>query len=106
VRVLIAILLVLLVAAQGRLWFSEQGLREKHRLEQAVAEQRAENRRLEARNRALAAEVDDLRDGLAAAEERARSDLGLVREDETFYQLVPGGHAVRDEDASGDDARR
>jgi len=90
-RALIACLLIVLLATQGRLWFSDQGLREKHRLQEAVAEQREENRSLEARNRALAAEVDDLRDGLEAAEERARSDLGLVRDEETFFQIVPTG---------------
>ncbi len=58
------------------------------RLEEAVARQEAENRRLAERNRALAEEVLDLRSGLEAVEERARSELGMIKKDETFYQVV------------------
>ena len=59
------------------------------RLEQAIATQQQENDGLEARNRALAAEVRDLKDGHAALEERARTDLGMIGANETFYQVVP-----------------
>ena len=58
------------------------------RLEAAVALQREDNARLEARNRRLAAEVHDLKEGLEAVEERARTDLGMIGRDETFYQLI------------------
>lgn len=81
-------LLVLLAGLQYRLWFADGGLVEVHRLEQAVAEQAARNERLRERNRALAAEVRDLKQGLDAVEARARSELGMVREGETFYQVV------------------
>ena len=60
------------------------------RLEQRVEEQAEENETLEQRNRELQAEVEDLRQGLEAVEERARSELGLIRENEEFYQVVPG----------------
>ena len=59
-----------------------------HRLEAAIEAQLEENARLEARNRRLAAEVHDLKEGLEAVEERARSDLGMIGRDETYYQLV------------------
>jgi len=57
-------------------------------LEQRVEAQREENRRLAARNNALDAEVADLKSGLDAVEERARSELGLIREGEEFYLVV------------------
>ncbi len=60
------------------------------RLEQRVEEQAEENEALAQRNRELQAEVEDLRQGLGAVEERARSELGLIRENEEFYQVVPG----------------
>ncbi len=60
-----------------------------HRIKQAVAEQQAENLRLRQRNAVLEAEVNDLKNGQAAIEERARLDLGMIKDDETFY-LVTG----------------
>jgi cell division protein FtsB len=80
-------LIVLLL--QYRLWMSPDGVRELTRLEQAVAAQRAENGQLASRNAQLAAEVRDLKKGVTALEERARSDLGMIAENETFYQVVP-----------------
>jgi len=59
-----------------------------HRLEVAVASQREENARLEDRNRHLAAEVLDLKEGLEAVEERARTNLGMIGRDEIFYQVL------------------
>ncbi len=59
-----------------------------HRLEAAVALQREENARLEIRNRRLAAEVLDLKEGLEAVEERARTNLGMIGQDEIFYQIL------------------
>ncbi len=87
-KIVIAVLLVLVVALQLRLWLGSGGLSEVRRLEAALAAQREENTRLEARNLRLAAEVHDLKEGLEAVEERARSDLGMIGKDETFYQLV------------------
>lgn len=88
-RVLIAALTVALAVVQFRLWIAEGGLRKVWRLEEQLAVRTEENRQLAERNAALAAEVRDLRGGLAAAEERARSELGLVLPDESFYQIVP-----------------
>jgi len=87
-RIFALILLIVLVLLQYRLWFSDSGVREVRRLEQAVATQKEENATLEARNGQLAAEVKDLKEGLDAVEERARSDLGMVGANESFYQVV------------------
>jgi cell division protein FtsB len=86
---LAAALLLALVLLQYRLWVSGDGMRETLRLQNAVAAQQAENARLSERNRQLAAEVHDLKQGYAALEERARSELGMIAGNETFYQVVP-----------------
>jgi cell division protein FtsB len=89
-----AALLVVVVLLQYRTWMSDNGVRELERLESAVAVQRTENEQLAERNRQLAAEVRDLKNGMAALEERARSDLGMIASNETFYQVVPPRSAV------------
>src|ERR1700719_1874599 len=86
---LAAALFVVVVLLQYRIWLSEDGVRELRRLETAVAAQRTENDQLGERNRQLAAEVRDLKNGMQALEERARSDLGMIARNETFYQVVP-----------------
>src|SRR5215813_6178008 len=85
---LAAALLVVVVLLQYRIWLSEDGVRELRRLDGAVGAQRAENERLGERNRQLAAEVRDLKNGMQALEERARSELGMIAGHETFYQVV------------------
>jgi cell division protein FtsB len=82
-------LLVVVLGTQYRLWLSGDGMREVAGLKQAVAAQRAENERLAERNKQLAEEVRDLKQGFAALEERARSELGMVAGNETYYQVVP-----------------
>ena len=82
-------LLVVVLATQYRLWLSDDGVREVTQLRDAVAAQRTENERLSERNRQLAEEVRDLKQGFAALEERARSDLGMVAANETYFQVVP-----------------
>lgn len=89
-RVLLAILLLLLVALQYKLWLGEGGFADVQRLQQKVSDQAQENARLEQRNRQLEAEVEDLRKGYDAIEERARSELGMIKDGEEFYQVVPG----------------
>jgi|SRR5580704_965005 cell division protein FtsB len=86
---LAAALAVAVILLQYRVWFSEDGVREVARLKVAVAAQRTENDQLAERNKQLAAEVRDLKTGMAAFEERARSDLGMIARNETFYQVVP-----------------
>lgn len=86
---LAAALLVALAGIHYRLWISSDGVRELGQLRASVATQRAENDGLTQRNRQLAAEVRDLKQGYAALEERARSDLGMITPNETYYQVVP-----------------
>jgi len=74
---------------QAELWFSDDGYRKTTNLRQAVAEQRDLNDSLRHRNAALDAEVVNLKQGRDAAEERARTDLGMIGRRETFYQVVP-----------------
>ena len=93
---LAAALLVFVVLLQYRIWLSGSGVPELTRLESAVAAQRSENEQLAERNRQLAAEVRDLKNGMDALEERARSDLGMVAGNETFYQVVPPRPAAAD----------
>ena len=88
-RLLLFALVLVLALLQGRLWLLNNGLREVWRLDDQVFERSEENRELAARNAALEAEVLDLKQGLAAAEERARTDLGLVAAGETFFQIIP-----------------
>jgi cell division protein FtsB len=87
-RLLLAALLALAAALQYRLWLSDQGMPEVSRLRGAIASQRAENESLTERNEQLEAEVQDLRQGLDAVEERARTELGMVGRGESFFQVV------------------
>ena len=107
-RVLVGMLLVLLLMLQYRLWFGEGSIQEVSRLRAEAEEGRAEVIRLNSRNQALAAEVADLKRGLEAIEERARAELGMISEGETFYQFVlEAGEDdidIDDADASDDDA--
>ncbi len=88
-RVLLLALALVLVLLQGRLWLSNDGLQEIWRLDAQVLERSAENRTLASRNAALEAEVLNLKQGLAAAEERARTELGMIADGETFYHIIP-----------------
>ena|SRR6202041_2090642 len=87
-RIFAVILGLLVLLLQYRLWISDQGKREVWRLTQAVEAQAAANAEQRERNRQLLAEVTDLKVGLTALEERARSELGMVGNSETFYQIV------------------
>jgi cell division protein FtsB len=88
-RVVTLILFVILLLLQFKLWLGEGGFREVARLETRVANQQQQNDDLLQRNAELHAEVEDLRERLDAVEERARSELGLIKPAEQFYQVVP-----------------
>jgi cell division protein FtsB len=87
-RWLLAALVLLLLVLQYRMWFAEGSLAERHRLEQQIEAQVRINTELEQRNAALEREVLDLQSGNKGLEQRAREQLGLIREGETFYQFV------------------
>ena len=89
------ILLLMLAGLQLKLWVSG-GMRDVWRIELAVRRQEAENAKQHARNEQLAAEVSDLKEGAEAIEERARSELGMVKNDEVFYQVIEADGPVVD----------
>lgn len=107
-KYLVAGLLVVLLMLQYRLWLGNGSMREVSRLRVEIGEQRTANDLLRERNRTLSAEVQDLKKGTTAIEERARTDLGMVGQKETFFQVVtpkkakPGADApaAADKDAS------
>ncbi len=81
-------LVLLLAVLQYKLWYESGGIAEVWRLKQAIAKQEQENKQLQQHNTAVAAEVNDLKQGQAAIEERARAELGMVKKGETFYQVI------------------
>ncbi len=85
---LVTMLGAMLLSLQYSFWFSDSSLISIWRMQQAIETQLQQNKTLRERNLALDAEVRDLKTGTAAVEERARSELGLVRSDETFYQVI------------------
>ena len=97
--VLLLVLAVLLGWLQYRLWFGKGGQREVDALQRQVAQQAYDNGGLRQRNDVLAAEVKDLKSGEAAIEERARSELGMIKPGETFYRVVDEAPT---EDATGE----
>jgi cell division protein FtsB len=82
-------LFAVLAVLQYKLWIADGGVREMRTLRSQVAEQRKENDELRERNKSLSAEVLDLKKGTVAIEERARTDLGMIGSNETFFQVVP-----------------
>ncbi|MDF2181783.1 cell division protein FtsB [Neptuniibacter sp. CAU 1671] len=87
-RWVLLLILLLFAGLQYRLWLGEANLRETWQLKAQIEQQVLDNARLIQRNSELEAEVKDLKRGLSAIEERARSELGMIREGETFIQLV------------------
>jgi len=89
----IALLALLLIAVQYRLWVGEGSFAEVVTLQRQVADQQAELEAIKARNEALQAEVDSLKQDLEAVEERARSELGMIRDGEVFFQVIEAPNA-------------
>ena len=87
-KILAAILVTLIVLIQVPLWLGKGGWLRAWQLEDVVAQEKGKNAQLERRNAGLAAEVKDLKTGTDAVEERARYELGMVKKDEVFYQVV------------------
>ncbi|MBU6420702.1 MAG: cell division protein FtsB [Gammaproteobacteria bacterium] len=82
------ILLLLLLLLQYQLWFGVGNMHDASTLQQQVVTQQSQNTQLSRRNQELAAQVKDLKQGQAAVEEQARSDLGMIKQGENFYQIV------------------
>jgi cell division protein FtsB len=87
-RWLLVIFTLLFLLLQYRLWVGEGSMAQRQVLQHKVDIQKEENDDLRERNSILAGEVNDLKDGLESVEERARTDLGMVKEGETFYMVV------------------
>lgn len=94
-RWFLGLLLAALIGLQWSLWFGEGGWTDVQELREAKRLQQIENEELRGRNRALEAEVEDLRGGSEAVEERARRDLGMIREDEVFFLPVDPGMGLQ-----------
>jgi cell division protein FtsB len=87
-RILIVILLMMLIALQYRLWFGEGSFAEVSYLKHEISKQKLELDQMQQQNQQLRAEIDDLREGLEAVEERARSELGMIRDGEVYFQII------------------
>ena len=87
-RISTALFVLLLVLLQYRLWFGNGSMTEVHHLEKQISQMEEENQQLKERNLSLTAEVLDLKQGQEAIEERARSEMGMIKYDETFYQII------------------
>ena len=87
-KFLIPILLIIFVALQYRLWVGDGSKAQLARLEADIIRQQAENERIRARNKLLAAEIDALKNGTIGVEERARQHMGMIKEGETFFMIV------------------
>jgi cell division protein FtsB len=88
-RILALTLAASILLLQYPLWLGKGGWLRVWSLDQQVQEQKEANARLSRRNGALDAEVRDLKQGFEAIEERARYELGLIKQDEIFFQVVP-----------------
>ncbi len=85
----LTVLVLILLSLQLRLWVGEGSLAQVNALEQQIAEQVAENNKLRERNQQLLNEVKELREGTAGIEEKARADMGMIKDDETFFLYLP-----------------
>lgn len=85
---LFVILILALAGLQYRLWVGDGSLAQVRELQKQIADQEGENERLLERNRILEAEVAELKKGTETVEERARHELGMVKDKETLYQLA------------------
>ncbi|BDU38621.1 cell division protein FtsB [Vibrio nigripulchritudo] len=87
-RIFAIVLVGLLIALQYAVWFSKNGELDLATTQRDIQIQEEVNEKLRQRNQEMYAEIDDLRQGLDAIEERARNELGLIKDDETFYRII------------------
>ncbi len=85
---IVALLVLMLTGLQYRLWVGEGSLAELARLQREIQKQQVENDRRRERNRVLAIEVEELKSGLDSVEERARTEMGMIKKGETFYMVL------------------
>jgi len=99
-RVVSIILLIFLIMLQYRLWFGKNSVPDYLALKEEVNRQSADNEKLKQRNKILYADIDDLKSGVEAIEERARNELGLIKEGETFFRIIPNNKGEEVENSS------
>ena len=87
-KLFILFLVAVFIVLQYQLWIDKDGVRKLAHLSDRIEDQTAKNQQLYERNEVLAAEVEDLKSGFDAIEERARMELGMIREGETFFQVI------------------
>jgi len=88
VKIIALVLLILFIWLQYKIWLQDGGLPEVIQLQEEVEEVKTEVEKLQERNSSLDAEVKDLKKGLDAIEERARSEMGMIKQDEVYYQVI------------------
>jgi len=101
-KLIVAILFVLLIWLQYKLWLDDGGIPEVLELEQEIETVQTEVNTLQERNKALNAEVMDLKKGIEAIEERARSEMGMIKKDEIYYQVIDSESDASLEDSSSE----
>ncbi|MFC5078663.1 Cell division protein FtsB [Vibrio thalassae] len=87
-RIFTLVLLVVFSWLQYTLWFGKNGIVDFNQVESEIQVQQQVNHNLQTRNNEMFAEIDDLRQGLDAIEERARHELGMIQDGETFYRII------------------
>jgi cell division protein FtsB len=87
-KILLSIIIMLVILLQYRLWYGDGGIEEIKALQLQLDDLKEQVEEKKERNEALYAEVEDLRKGQEALEERARDELGMIREGETFFQVL------------------
>ncbi len=99
-KILLAVLIILLLGVQYRLWVGEGSIAHKVELERKIKQQQGENDALRERNRILALEVEALKTGYDAIEERAREQMGMIKKGETFFMLIEPGERMPEQNNS------
>ena len=97
-KIIALVLLVLLIWLQYKIWLQDGGIPEILQLQQEVEQVSIEVKQLKERNLSLDAEVKDLKKGLDAIEERARSEMGMIKEGEIYYQVIESDDDTQDDD--------
>mgnify|MGYP000318391600 CR=1 FL=1 len=95
-RIFTTLLIILLSLLQYRLWFGKNSVPDYLALQDQVTHQQLTNEKLKQRNKLLYADTDDLKLGTEAIEERARNELGMIKENETFFRLIPKKESLND----------
>ena len=87
-KIIVVVLLILFIWLQYKIWLQDGGLPEVIQLQEEIEQVKTEVEKLQERNSSLDAEVKDLKKGLDAIEERARSEMGMIKEGEVYYQVI------------------